>query len=158
MWRAAALLTAIANSIDRTVTGFDSFAGLPADWRQGVKKGAFACPPPKLPQNAELKIGMIENTLPVFLAEMAPAPIRFIHIDTDLYEPAKLILDTCAPLMQDTVIVFDEFFNFPGWQDHEYRAFADFQKKNPGIKCQYIGVGGNSAVSVRATKEPASPV
>jgi hypothetical protein len=45
-------LPAIANSIDRTVTGFDSFMGLPADWREGVKKGAFACLPPKLPQNA----------------------------------------------------------------------------------------------------------
>ena len=67
-------LTAIANSIDRTVTGFDSFAGLPADWRQGVKKGAFACPPPKLPQNAELKIGMIENTLPVFLGRNDTRP------------------------------------------------------------------------------------
>jgi len=54
---------------------------------------------------------MIENTLPVLLAEMTPAQIRFIHIDTDLYEPAKLILDTCAPLMHDTIIVFDEFFN-----------------------------------------------
>ena len=24
------------------------------------------------------------------------------------------------------VIVFDEFFNYPGWRRHEYRAFHEF--------------------------------
>jgi len=25
-----------------------------------------------------------------------------------------------------SVIVFDEFFNYPGWQDHEHRAWMEF--------------------------------
>jgi len=24
------------------------------------------------------------------------------------------------------VIVFDEYFNFPGWEQHEYKAFQEF--------------------------------
>jgi hypothetical protein len=33
-------LTAIANASGRNVIGFDSFKGLPRDWRTGVQEGA----------------------------------------------------------------------------------------------------------------------
>ena len=28
--------------------------------------------------------------------------------------------------MPGSVLVFDEFFNYPGWQQHEYRAWTEF--------------------------------
>jgi len=144
-------LTAIANSTNRQVVGFDSFAGLPSDWRDGVEAGAFACEPPNVPRNAVLKIGRIENTLPEFLTEMGSA-INFIHIDTDLYEPAKFILDGCAPFMRDTIIVFDEFFNYPGWRDHEFKAFSEFQESNKDrFRFRYLGLG-YTAISVQVTR------
>jgi hypothetical protein len=36
-----------------------------------------------------------------------------------------------------TVIVFDEYFNYPNWQQHEYRAFQEFVK-DFNIKYEYI--------------------
>src|ERR1700752_2086506 len=39
------------------VIGFDSFQGLPENWRDEFTKGAFACPYP-LVHNAMLRIGM----------------------------------------------------------------------------------------------------
>ena len=146
-------LTAIANSAKKPVVGFDSFEGLPTDWRDGAKAGSFACEPPKLPPNATLRIGRIEDTLPKFIDEIARSEINFIHVDTDLYEPAKFILDTCAPLMRDTIVVFDEFFNYPGWRDHEFKAFCEFRKRNQEIfKFRYLGMGGTVAVSVQITR------
>ena len=35
-------------------------------------------------------------------------------------------------------IVFDEYFNYPNWQKHEFKAFQEFVAAN-GIKYEYIG-------------------
>ncbi|MGG5811540.1 hypothetical protein [Falsiroseomonas sp. CW058] len=134
------------------ITGFDSFQGLPEDWRDGVPKGAFAMGVPQVAPNVALRIGMIEDTLPRFLAE-TPGEVRFLHIDTDLYGPAKFILDQCAPRMQDTLIVFDEFFNYVGWQDHEYKAWMEFQAENRDrFDFDYVACTEEVAVSVRVTR------
>jgi hypothetical protein len=146
-------LTAIANASGRNVIGFDSFKGLPRDWRTGVQKGAFACAPPKLPGNASLRIGMIEDTLPALLRD-DQSEINLLHIDTDLYEVAKFILTQCQPRIRDTIVIFDEFFNFPGWRDHEYKALTEFEKENEKIfDINYIGLGGAASVSLRITRK-----
>jgi hypothetical protein len=131
----------------RRVVGFDSFRGLPEDWRESAKAGAFGCGVPEVPANVELEIGMIEDTLPAFLARN-PDPIRFLHIDTDLYAPARFILNACKSRIQRVIVVFDEFFNYPGWEDHEYRAFTEFTQENREFSVKYLGLGGPAAVSV----------
>lgn len=144
-------IRAIAGAIgQRDVVGFDSFKGLPENWLDGVEAGSFASDIPTVPDNARLVIGMIEDTLPTFLASMKERQIRFIHIDTDLYGPAKTVLSLCQPFMQETIIVFDEFYNYPGWRDHEFKAFTEFQREHEGtFKFEYIGLGGQVAVSAR---------
>ena len=144
----------IQESCGKSVTGFDSFEGLPEDWRSGVMRGAFAMEVPKLPPEISLKIGRIETTLPAFLETMSEKTISFIHIDTDLYAPARLILSRCAPFMYRTVIVFDEFFNYPGWKDHEHKAFTEFQQdQSDTFEFKYLGLGGLTAVSVLVTRK-----
>lgn len=147
-------LRIIAKVAARPVVGFDSFKGLPQNWRDGVGTGAFACEIPDLPPNASLRIGLIEETLPAFLATMQEKEINFIHIDTDLYEPARTILSHCRAYMNKTVVVFDEFFNYPGWRDHEFLAYSEF--KNAFAKefdFRYLGLGGTVAVSVLITRK-----
>jgi hypothetical protein len=144
----------IANASGKPVVGFDSFQGLPEDWRYGVKRGAFAGKVPELPLGITLKIGLIENTLPTFLKTMPEKRISFIHIDTDLYAPARLILSLCKPYFHNTMIVFDEFLNYPGWRDHEYKAFREFQSENIDFfDCKFIGLGGTAAVSALVTRK-----
>jgi hypothetical protein len=47
------------------------------------------------------------------------------------------------------VIVFDEYFNYPGWQLDEFRAWQEFVAKN-AIKYEYIGyVSRHQKVAVR---------
>src|SRR5829696_1890169 len=58
----------LAELSDGTIHGFDSFEGLPEDWRPGFPRGAFAHAIPALRPNVALEIGYFEETLPRFVA------------------------------------------------------------------------------------------
>jgi hypothetical protein len=145
----------IASVAHRQVVGFDWFEGLPENWVEGLKAGAFSGVVPEVPQNVSLEIGRIEETLPAWLRREAPSEINFVHIDTDLYKPVKIILESCAPFINDSFIVFDEFYNYPGWRDHEYKAFQEFREAHPEFEIEFTGAGGSVAVSVRIVRRAA---
>jgi len=111
---------------DRRVVGFDVFTGLPEPWRTGFPAGVFAQEElPDVP-GAELVVGLFEDVLPGFLAENE-GPVAYLHLDADLYSSTKAVLDLVGPrLMAGSVVLFDEYFNYPGWQDGEHRAWAEY--------------------------------
>ncbi|MBU3621121.1 class I SAM-dependent methyltransferase [Polynucleobacter sp. CS-Odin-A6] len=124
-----------------TIYGFDSFEGLPSQW-YGLSnsKSAFnlAGHMPKVESNVELIKGWFNETIPDF-AEQNNQKISFIHIDCDLYSSTKIILDKFEKFFQvGSTIVFDEYFNYPGWRMHEYLAFDEFIKKT-GFRFEYLG-------------------
>lgn len=124
-----ASITCLGKATVRGVHGFDSFRGLPEDWFGTAEtKGKFdlAGKLPQVPSNVTLHAGWFNETLPRFLAENAEAA-AFIHIDCDIYSSTRTVLDLLAPRIHTgTVIVFDEYFNYPGWRQHEYKAFQEF--------------------------------
>jgi predicted O-methyltransferase YrrM len=127
---------------DRTVAGFDVFTGLPETWRTGFPAGEFAQQPPDI-AGATVIAGLFEDTLPTFLAETDEA-IAFMHVDCDLYSSTQTVLDlTGDRLAPDAVLVFDEFFNYPGWQQHEYRAWTEFLDRT-GRSFEYLAYTGNN--------------
>lgn len=136
-----ASLGLIADHESRPVYGFDSFEGLPEDWTIWQKKGRFsldgAVPQFERP-NIVLVKGWFSDTLPQFLAEHRE-PARFIHVDSDIYSSAVTVLTQLAPrIIPGTVILFDEYFNYPGWEYHEHRAFQEFIAAS-GHKYEYLG-------------------
>ncbi len=139
-----ASLRLLASLTDRTVHGFDSFGGLPEDWA-GTKEqtGAFTARGklPKVPSNVELHPGWFDRTLPGFTAAN-PGPCAFVHVDCDIYTSTVTIFEALHGRIQPgTVIVFDEYFNYPGWRGHEYKAFQEFIK-GAGLSYRYIGFSG----------------
>lgn len=136
---------------DATVFGFDSFAGLPEDWRPDFRKGTFATSPPAVRPNVRLVIGLFEETLPPFLAGHA-GPVSLMHVDCDLYSSTRTVLTLCRDRIRaGTMIVFDEYWNYPGWQDHEHRAFMEFIAAT-GWRFDYASlVPGGEQVGVRIT-------
>lgn len=140
-----ASINLLAENSAATVHGFDSFKGLPESWHVGYRKGAFAEPDgwrPTVRDNVELHVGWFDETLPEFL-ESHPGPISLLHIDCDLYSSAKYVLDTMADrIVSGSVIVFDEYFNYPGWEKHEYKAFQELVQQR-GLKYEYIGYSLN---------------
>ena len=128
----------IASHVRSTVHGFDSFEGLPEKWGN-VPAGKFAREGdlPDVRDNVELHVGWFDKTLPAFI-EKHQGNAAFIHIDADLYSSAKTILEALMPrIVPGTVVVFDEFFNYPGWQNHEYKAFDEFITAS-GNSFQYL--------------------
>jgi predicted O-methyltransferase YrrM len=118
------------------VYGFDSFQGLPEDWRAGYPTGTFSVNGLPDVSGAELIVGLFDDTLPGFL-DVHPGPVDFLHVDGDLYSSAKTVLDLVGPrLREGSVIVFDEFFNYPGWQDHEYKAWREYVERT-GVEFTY---------------------
>jgi predicted O-methyltransferase YrrM len=138
------------------VYGFDSFEGLPEHWRAGFAAGTFATETvPDVP-GAELVPGWFDDVLPGFM-ENHPGPVDFLHVDADLYSSAATVLNLVGPrLREGSVVVFDEFFNYPGWQEHEYRAWTEYVKRTR-IAFQYEAFTfDNEQVVVIITSRPAT--
>lgn len=111
---------------EREVYGFDSFEGLPEDWRTDFGKGHFATPLPKVRPNVRLIKGWFNETLPTFVAQHRQA-IGFLHVDCDLYSSTAAIFNALGPQIKSgTIILFDEYFNYPGWQQGEHKALIEF--------------------------------
>ena len=121
----------IAMLTKRTVYGFDSFKGLPERWRDRFDKGSFKMDKlPKVEKNVKLIQGLFHQTIPDFLEK---------HIDCDIYSSAKTIFETIGDrIVPGTIIAFDDFFNYPGWKQGEFKAFSEFIE-NSGLKFEYIG-------------------
>lgn len=123
----------------KEIHGFDSFEGLPLDWRPGFKKGAFKTTMPKLRQpNVRLHVGWFDATLPPFLAQLRE-PISLVHIDCDLYSSTKCVLEGITPyLAPEAILVFDEYFNYPGWERHEYKTLEETVRSG-FFNIEYLG-------------------
>ena len=144
----------IAKKTSRTIYGFDSFDGIPESWN-GNPMGAFSQKKlPKVPKNVIFKIGMFENTLTKFIQDTDQA-ISFLHIDCDLYSSAVTVFKILGNRLQKgSIILFDEYYNFPGWKDHEFRAFQEFTSLN-NIKYEYIAYSvTGQQVAVKITDNP----
>ena len=144
-------LNYIASYAPAVIYGFDSFEGLPEFWRDGFDKGAFGINEmPEASQKARLVKGWFDDTLPEFIANHSGEEISFIHVDCDLYSSTKTIFNLCEDKIKPgTIIVFDEYFNYPGWQNGEYKAFQEFMV-NSDFRYEYIGyVWTHEQVAVR---------
>ena len=122
-----------SKNLKKKIYGFDSFEGLKEDWLgTTVTKGTFNLNKkvPKLNNNVVPVVGWIQDTLPKFMNEKNPK-INFVHMDVDTYESSKFILDKIKPnLIKGAIILFDELYNFDGWDVGEYKALTEvFEEK-----------------------------
>jgi len=129
----------------REIVGFDTFTGFPsvntndshADYsnKEIIYEGSFSSEE-NMKQDIETSIniwdqsrylnhiektklieGDILETLPKFIDDNPHLVVSLLHIDVDLYEPTKLILELVIPKMpKGSVILFDELHlrSFPG--------------------------------------------
>ena len=83
---------------------------------------------------------------------MKEGPVRFLHVDCDLYSSTKTIFGGLNNRLQmGTVILFDEFFNYPGWQSGEYKAWRELCEEMH-LQFEYLGYcHWDEQVAVRIT-------
>lgn len=130
----------------KTIYGFDSFEGLPEAWEREdlvLKAGTFAFKdkdvlPPVLP-NVSLIKGWFTESLPLFVAQQTQGrPIAFLHIDCDLYTSTRTAFEAFSSLLlPGTVIVFDELYNYPGYEKHEFLALTQFLEAS-GLQAEFL--------------------
>jgi hypothetical protein len=126
----------IAKIRSTPIYGFDSFEGLPEDWFAYLRKGFFAQPLPRVPDHVTLVKGWFSDTLDGFLSQHY-GPVAFLHVDSDLYSSADFVLRGLeGRVVPGTVVLFDEYWNYPGWLQHEFKAFQEFIARS-GLSYRY---------------------
>lgn len=125
------------NTGTHIVHGFDTFTGLPEDWKFGeghiiYKQGCFSLDG-YIPNNTDKNkfiVGKVEDTLASFLIQ-ENKKIRFIHLDLDLYSATKTGLECIVNYIQKgTVIAIDDAYKLPGWEEHSIKALSEFIDTN----------------------------
>lgn len=121
------------------VHGFDSFQGLPEDWKEGEPKGSYSTGGrlPEVSSNIQLHTGWFEESLPEFLSQHKET-VSLLHIDCDLFSSTQTVLSQLANrLKAGTIIVFDDFLGFEGFEQHEFKAFSEFSSQH-GLKFRLL--------------------
>lgn len=121
---------------ESSLHGFDSFVGLPEDWISGFSKGHFTTGGlmPKFddPRVRFIK-GWFHESLPNY--SLPPHDVLVVSIDSDLYLPARYVLDFLAPhFRRGDLLYFDEF-HIP---HDEARAFRELTR-NTGAVFSLVG-------------------
>lgn len=138
----------------RQVIGFDSFEGLGelavddgginsqagklrGGWKSGLAFAEHVIAASNLDgpnfgaKRVSLVRGRVEDSLPAFLEVNAGLRFCLVHLDMDLYEPTKFVLDSIYDLVvPGGVIVFDEFA-LPPWEG-ETKAVESFLSSRSG--------------------------
>ena len=139
-----------AGKPDARIHGFDSFEGLPEAWTGfNLGRSAFSVGGklPRVPDNVALHKGWFSDTIPRW-RDMVSGPVAFMHIDCDLYSSTVEILGELRERIQPgCVIVFDEYFNYPNWERHEFRAWQEFVARH-GVIYEYLAYA-RQQVSIR---------
>lgn len=109
--------------------GFDSFDGLKEDWTgTSLPKGHFILnESPKVNSNVSLIKGWFNETLPPFLNKFN-GKLNLVHIDCDTYESTHYVLNELKErqmLDKGVMILFDEYFGYPGYKSGEMKAFKE---------------------------------
>ena len=116
------------------IYGFDSFEGLRDNWTgHNLVAGTFSLKGkiPKLESNAIPIKGWVQETLPKFLKETKINNISFVHMDLDTYESTKFVLEKLRSYFKPgTIILFDQLYNYAGWQQGEFKALNEVFKDN----------------------------
>jgi hypothetical protein len=141
VWKAQSLNYLSSRLSNQNWHGFDSFEGLQEDWKGwSLKKGAFDLGGvlPKVNSNVTLHKGWFNQTLPKFIETNKVENINILHIDCDTYESSKYILETLIPYIKPkTLVLFDEFFGYPGWEIGEYKSWVEIVEQYK-IEFEYL--------------------
>lgn len=121
------------------VISFDSFQGLPEDWRPDFPAGKFShFEMPTDIVGATIVPGWFSDTVPNY---DWPEWIGLAHFDADLYSSTSIALRAVRnSLTTGAILIFDEFFGYEGSEKHEERAFCEFIAET-GYDYEVIGHG-----------------
>lgn len=123
----------------KNIVGFDSFSGLPESWSEGEEVGSYSTQGelPKVAKNVKLIKGWFKHSIPKFIKKH-DEPISFLHIDCDLYSSTlDVLLALKNNFVKGSIILFNDFYGYKNYKDHEWKALNDFLKLS-NFKVEYL--------------------
>lgn len=139
----------------KEIFAFDSFEGLYEDQLGHLDNHAGQFNKlkkiPELDGNVKPVTGWIQDTLPKFISENFndKSKVKFIHIDVDTYETTKFILINLKKYLEkDTIILFDELYNMPGWSVSEYKALKEVFSDEEYTYIGFAAYGEQAAIKI----------
>jgi hypothetical protein len=95
------------------------------------------------PFHVQFHKGWFHESLPQFLddTDHGDEPAAFVHADADLYTSTITVLDILcsrALLRKGSILIFDEFWNYPNWEEGEYKAWLEIVDKFD-LQYEYFG-------------------
>lgn len=136
----------------KKIYAFDSFYGLKDHWvgqNNNVEKFNLEGKIPSLGKNVVAIKGWIQDTLDKFILNYLDQEkkIIFIHLDLDTYESTKFVLQKLKKYFtKNTVILFDELYNFSGWKVGEYKALKETLEEDFEYKFFAFSSNGQQAI------------
>ena len=116
--------TALLKNPESHLDGFDTFEGLPLNWKPLHPKGAYSAggAVPKLTDpRVKFYKGLFQETLPSYVP--SDHEVLILNIDCDSYASAAFVLNTLrAYIVPGAYVYFDEFCD----RSSELKAFDDF--------------------------------
>jgi methyltransferase family protein len=140
----------------RELHTFDWFQGRPEAWRDRYGEGQHnrdGHAPLQLPPNVVVHAGLFEETLPPFIQQQTK--IALLFVDCESYASTWEALSILAPALHTgSIIVFNQFINYDGYENHELKAFVEFLQTY-GKSHHTIGMYGKiKKASKRKTSDP----
>lgn len=124
---------------DQTIFGFDSFEGLPEEWRMSderiypkYKYSRNGVAPSLRHDNIKIVPGYFNQSVPKFLEEHKET-CSFVHIDCDLFSSTMEVFGQLLSgqrIVAGTVVLFDEFHNYKYFEGDEFKAFKEIFLQN----------------------------
>jgi hypothetical protein len=124
--------------------GFDSFEGLPNDWIKGRPAGHFKTDRQSLrfAPNIVIHQGLFSLTLPWWIEREHQRldRLKFIHIDCDIGCSTDEVLELLGPTLiaNRAHLLFDEFYNYQEYRQHEFGSFLKFVQRT-GATFEVLG-------------------
>jgi hypothetical protein len=137
--------------------GFDSFKGIPAirgpdaerpfyvegEWAASEEQ-AWAAVDSEGIDRAKVRLvgGFFEDSCTPETAErLGLSEVAVVHIDSDIYESARVALAFCTPYLRDgSVVIFDEWFQYHANPNYgEQRAFGEWRAAHPDWQVAELG-------------------
>ncbi len=133
-----------SNSYSKKIIGFDTFGKFPETefeqdkaprnrfidnaGQESISKEQLlnVLAKKRLEKNVELIEGDILKTVPNYLEEHPELKISLLNLDTDIYEPAVVILEKLYPrIVKGGILILDDYGVFPGETKAVDEYFAD---------------------------------
>lgn len=141
----------------RTIYAFDAFGKFPCDVVSLEADAKYACgydarfgeglsaaeidallAAKGIAGNVHYVEGDICSTMPAFFEERPDLPLAFVHVDVEVYEPTRTILECCwERLVPSGLLLLDDYNQTTG----AAKAIKEFFRGRPGVRFEKLPLG-----------------